>query len=365
MGVKNKRFLVGVGIVLMVGFLFSSGVKAWEEPKAEFVFKCQTSWPKGASLTYLQFKTLDFIEHWTHGRVKFERYTGGEIVPSFEVWKAVEKGVLDCGLACTCYSMDRNWASGMFCSSVGLGPVEKMAFYHGDYPDRPKDIPKMWEYLQKIIRKDYNVIVLPSALQTTEVFLYSKKPINSIEDLKKLKIRSVGVRGDVFRYAGCSVIGMPAGEVVAAMERGVIDACEFANLFGDVDLGFADVAKYIYLTPLRAVPCDLTMMWNPKVWEKLPDDVKKKIEEACFEAMKWSLAECLFRDFQAMKTAEEKCGAKVLPLPKEVDAYILKKADEMYHERAKKDKDLAGYVEALDKFMAAYGKYIPLVDDLL
>jgi hypothetical protein len=164
-------------------------------------------------LHYLQMRTLDFIENWTHGRVKFERYSADEIVPGYETWNAVKRGVIPTGVACTCYTMKTDWNSGMYCTAPGLGPVEKMAFYHGtkDVQDSKNYETEVWKLLEKTMMDKYGVQVMPSAMQTTETFVYSTKPINSIEDLKKLKIRSVGVRGDVFKYAGCSVVGMPAG----------------------------------------------------------------------------------------------------------------------------------------------------------
>jgi TRAP-type mannitol/chloroaromatic compound transport system substrate-binding protein len=358
-----------MGLALLLGVAFLAPSMAAAADKPEFVWKCQSSWPRGSGLHYLQMRTLDFIEKWTGGRVKFERYSAGEIVPGYETWNAVQRGVLPTGVACTCYTMRKNWTSGMYCSAPGLGPVEKMAFYHGtDKVAQTKDYrTDVWKLLEKIGKEDFGVMILPSALQTTETFVYSTKPINSIEDLKKLKIRSVGVRGDVFKHAGCSVVGMPAGEVMPAMERGVIDACEFANFFGDVDLGFADVAKYIYFNPYSSAPCDLMFFVNEAEWEKVPDDLKAQIKEACFESMKWSLAECLFLDFLAMRKAEKEHGAKVAVIPMEVGEYIHEKAMEFYAKKKQEDPDLAEYMKYHDQFFQqkGYGEYVKFVNDLL
>jgi TRAP-type mannitol/chloroaromatic compound transport system substrate-binding protein len=181
-----------------------------------------------------------------------------------------------------------------------------------------------------------------------------------------LKIRSVGVRGDVFKYAGCSVVGMPAGEVMPAMERGVIDACEFANFFGDVDLGFADVAKYVYFNPYSSAPCDLMLFFNKDVWAKVPDDLKKQIKEAAFESMKWSLAECLFLDFLAMRKAEAQ-GAKVAIIPMDVGEFIHNKAMEFYAKKTKELPEMKEYMRYHEVFFTdeGYGKYTKFIDDLL
>jgi TRAP-type mannitol/chloroaromatic compound transport system substrate-binding protein len=209
-------------------------------------------------------------------------------------------------------------------------------------------------------------MVLPSAMQTTETFLYSTKPINTIEDLKKLKIRSVGVRGDVFKAAGASVVGMPAGEIVPAMERGVIDAAEFANFFGDIPMGFADAAKYVYFNPYSSSPSNLMFFVNAKEWDKVPQDLQKLIKEAAFESMKWSLSESLFLDFLTMPKAE-KTGAKIQSIPLEVGQYIHEQAIKFYKEKAKEDPELAQYMKYYEDFMEkqGYGKYVNFIDDLL
>jgi TRAP-type mannitol/chloroaromatic compound transport system substrate-binding protein len=363
---KLGRKLTVVALALVLGLAFTLPALAADKP--EFVWKAQSSWPRGSGLHYLQMRTLDFIEKWTNGRVKFERYSAGEIVPGYETWNAVQRGVLPVGLACTCYTMRKDWTSGMYCSAPGLGPVEKMAFYHGtkDVARTKNYATPVWLLLEKIGMDKFGVKILPSALQTTETFLYSTKPVNSIKDLQSLKIRSVGVRGDVFKYAGCSVVGMPAGEVMPAMERGVIDACEFANFFGDVDLGFADVAKYIYFNPYSSAPCDLMMFVNKDVWAKVPEDLKKQIKEAAFESMKWSLAECLFLDFLAMRKAEKQ-GAKIAIIPMDVGEFLHNKANEFYAKKTKEIPEMAEYMKYHDVFFTqeGYGKYVKYVNDLL
>lgn len=341
---------------------------AWHEPEPEFVWKAQTAWPKGCGLDYLQMRTLDFIEYWTKGRVEFERYSAGEIVPGYEIFDAVQLGTIPVALSCNCYSMSKSYVSGMYCSAPNLPAVAKMAFYHGtEGVQQTKDYrTPVWIYLEELISAAYpGVVTLPSALQTTETFLYSMKPIDTIEDLKALKMRSVGYRGDVFKQAGCEVVGMPAGEVLPAMERGVIDATEFANFFGDIPLGYADTAKYIYFNPYSSQPCDLNLMFNGDAWAEVPDDLKAQIKEACFESMKWSLSECLFLDFLAFREAEEVHKATVAAIPEEVGKYIYDSAVEFYETTRLDDPELDKYMQYWEDFEAKYGKYYYLVPTLV
>lgn len=368
---RSKVKIVALGAALVMALcMVVPAMAAWEQTKPEFVWKVQSGWPRSSGLHYLQMRTLDFIEAWTKGRIKFERYSDGEIVPGYEIWKAVEKGILPAGVACTCYAMSRTWTSGMYCSAPGMGPVEKMGFYHGT-PDvlRTKDYrTEVWKQLEGMVAKHFGgLVVMPSAMQSTETFLYSTKPINNIEDMQKLKVRSVGVRGDVFKAAGVSVVGMPAGEVVAAMDRGVIDACEFANFFGDIPLGFAAAAKYIYFNPYSSSPSNLMFFVNAKEWAKLPPDLQKLVQEACFESMKWSLSECLFADFLTMKRAETEFKAQIALIPMDVGKYIHETAGTFYKEKATKDEEMKAYMAEHDKFFAPdnYGKYVKFIKSLI
>ena len=363
-----KRAML-VGLVLVIGMAFILPTNTMAAAKPEITWKVQSSWPAGSGLHYLQMRTLDFIESWTHGRIKFERYAANEIVPGYETWNAVQRGIIPVGMACTCYTMSKDWLSGMYCSAPGLGPVEKMAFYHGTKGVRESknyETP-VWKLLERTMKEKFGVQVFPSAMQTTETFLYSTKPINSIEDLKKLKIRSVGVRGDVFKAAGASVVGMPAGEITPALERGVIDAAEFANFFGDIPMGFADAAKYVYFDPFSSSPSNLMLFINEKEWEKVPKDLQKLIKEAAFESMKWSLAESLFLDYLTMPIAEKEHGAEIASIPLEVGEYLKQTAIEFYRKKGEEDPALAEYMKYYDEFFVdqGYEKYLKYVDDLL
>jgi hypothetical protein len=106
---------------------------------------------------------------------------------------------------------------------------------------------------------------------------------------------------------------------------------------------------------------------NPKVWAKVPDDLKKQIQEASFESLKWSLAECQFLDFLAMKKAEHVHKAKVALIPMEVGKYIHEKSLEFYAMKKKEDKDLAQYMALHDAFFAPdnYGPYVKYIKSLL
>jgi len=104
---------------------------------------------------------------------------------------------------------------------------------------------------------------------------------------------------------------------------------------------------------------------NAKEWAKVPPELKKQIEEACFESEKWSLAECLFLDILQMKRAEDEFKTKIAIIPMEVGKYINDKALEFYAEKRKADPLLEEYMKEYDKWMGDYGKYVPFVKSLL
>ena len=353
---KKMRCKIIFAMILMVGLALLCNTTASQAAEKQIVLRTQTAWSAGFAYNDFHNRQMDMIEKISGGRVKFERHYSGELCPSFEVWKAAGKGVIDVGFACNCYTIGRSYASAFFCSAPSWGPVEKLAwlFEGGGLP-----------ILQDMMKKKYNVMTLPAMPTTTEVFLYSRKSINSVDDLKKLKIRSAGIRGDVFKAAGASVVTLPLGDLIPAMEKGVVDAAEFSNLFADVPFGFQDVCNYIYLAPTANAP-HIMMILNLDTWNKLPKDIQQIFKEVGIESSYYTLGKTIVDDFLTMEKIGKTSDVKILSLPKEVDDYINQTAKKLYAEKEKEDPDLKRVLDSINHFLdpEKQGRFIPLVDDL-
>ena len=142
---------------------------------AEFNLKAISSWPAGIGLQVLAEKQYKMIEDYSGGRIKIKSFSAGEIVPAREVWDSVGKGIADIGNTCNCYSVGANYASAFGCATPGIREVEKITWF--------RDGGGM-DLINEQMKKTYNVRVFVSQPDTTETFLYSKKKIDNLADLK-------------------------------------------------------------------------------------------------------------------------------------------------------------------------------------
>jgi TRAP-type mannitol/chloroaromatic compound transport system substrate-binding protein len=209
-------------------------------------WRVQTAWQPGTA-GYTEFqKYCATIKDLTEGKLIFQPFPEGGVVPTFEMFNAVKSGTLD---AMHCFS--NYW--------VGFMPVSA---FLSSYPlglDRP-DQWETWIYelggLQ-IARKAYraNNMFYVGPIQHDLNLIHSKVPIRSFEEFKGKKIRYPGgMISEIFSYAGVSTVILPGGEVYQALDRGLLDAADYAGPAVNFDLHFADVAKYIIMGP-PSTPC--------------------------------------------------------------------------------------------------------------
>jgi len=310
----------------------------------------QTAWDAGSGLNAFARKHVQLIEERSKGRIKINFRTGGEIVQSFETWDATGKGIIDVGHACNCYTGTKSFASQLFCSAPSS------ASCIGKY---------LWnieggglEMLRELMAKTYNVRVFASVPIVSETFLYSRKPISSVDELKKLKVRSAGIRGGVFKQAGVSVVSLPGGEIVPSLEKGVIDGAEYSDFWADSAMGLADVSKYIYFTKFP-MGGHLYLFINIDKWNKLPSDLKEVVESASLDAAAYNITQEVLNNLPAWKKAKEK-GLKISMLPDKVEEHLDAAAKAYYKEQRAKDPVFNKILTSIEEFNAKYDEFEPI-----
>jgi TRAP-type mannitol/chloroaromatic compound transport system substrate-binding protein len=306
------------------------------------------------------FESIDqlsfMIDKYTDGRLKVDCKQAGELVPANQEFDSAGQGIIDFGHACPCVARSKAFALQWYCDTPGFqSPIEELIWY---YNGGGKEI------FEEIFEKRYNCHPIGVNTFTSEVWIFSNKEIKSINDIKGLKIRAAGVRGDVMQRMGASVVVLPGGEIVPAMERGVIDAMEYGNLHITYPLGFNDVTKYLYYHPVKSTsPFNLWAV-NLKKWRELPDDLKKAVDRASRDAVFFSLTWGMEQDMLYMKKAVEEKGNELRLLPEDVAHALDVAAADFSYERAKTDKDLARILESTAKFKKEYGAYAKWLDYL-
>jgi TRAP-type mannitol/chloroaromatic compound transport system substrate-binding protein len=204
-------------------------------------------------------------------------------------------------------------------------------------------------------------VLHPYAVQGSEILSWSNKPINSLEDFKGLKFRTVGIWGRVLERLGAKVVSLSGGEVYTAMERGVIDALEFNTPQTDMELGLYEIAKYVTLPGIHQPAVPLETLVNERSWEKLPDHLKLIVEmalkETCFESMN----ETMKQDAEAMQFIRNQKDIVVSKLSPEIIAEIVKLANEELDKDAAVDPMFAKILKSQRDFRKLVEPYSELI----
>ncbi len=294
------------------------------------------------------------VEKYTDGKVQIDFRAAGEIVPAMQVFEATSQGIIDFGQACPCVARSKSYALQFFCDAPGAqSPIEQIIWY---YYGGGKAI------FEELFHKYYNAHPLPMVAITAEVWIYSNKQVKTLADLKGLKMRAAGVRADVMKEMGASVVVLAGGEVVPAMERGVIDAMEYSSINCTYPLGFCDVAKYLYMHPTKSTSAINLWVVSLDKWKALTPELQKAVEKASKDMYLMSLGWSMMEDTVTLKKAIEEKGSVIDTLPLDVAKAVDEASADYYYKRAKTDKELARVLESWAKFKKDYGPYAKWVD---
>ncbi|MEH2559612.1 TRAP-type mannitol/chloroaromatic compound transport system substrate-binding protein [Bradyrhizobium algeriense] len=286
----------------------------------------QSTWP---SKDIFHEYALDYakkVNDMTGGELKIEVLPAGAVVPAFGLLDAVSKGVLDGGHGVLVYHYGKQTALALWGSGPGFAMDANMLLAWHKYGGGKELLAKLYESIGA------NVVSFPYGPMPTQPFGWFKKPVAKVEDVKGLKFRTVGISIDVYSGMGAAVNALPGGEIVAAMDRGLLDAAEFNNATSDRVLGFPDVSKVCMLQSYHQNAEQLEIMFNKDKYNALPDKMKAIIANAVDAAsadMSWKAIDRYSKDYVELQTKD---NVKFYKTP---DA-ILKRQLEIYDDVAKK-----------------------------
>jgi TRAP-type mannitol/chloroaromatic compound transport system substrate-binding protein len=286
----------------------------------------QSTWP---SKDIFHEYALDFakkVNDMTGGDLKIEVLPAGAVVPAFQLLDAVSKGVLDGGHGVLVYHYGKQTALALWGSGPGYAMDANMLLAWHKYGGGKQLLEKIFTQLGA------NVVSFPYAPLYTQPLGWFKKPVQSVDDFKGLKYRTVGISIDVFTGLGAAVNALPGGEIVAAIDRGLLDAAEFNNASSDRALGFADVSKICMLQSYHQNAEQLEISFNKTKFDALPAKMKAIIEngvEAASQDMQWKAIDRNSQDYITLQTQDK---VRFFKTP---DA-VLKRQLEVYDEVAKK-----------------------------
>src|SRR5690554_2463092 len=303
---SRRRFLGGAaaGTAAAASLGFPAIVKAQTPTN----FRFQSTWPTVDIFHEFALDLAQKINDMTGGELKIEVLPAGAVVPAFSLLDAVAKGTLDGGHGVLGYNYGKQNALALFSSGPAFGMDANMLLSWYKYGGGKALLDKLYQSI------GVDVVSVLYGPMPTQPFGWFKKPVTKVEDLKGLKFRTNGLAIDLFTAMGAAVNALPGGEIVPALDRGLLDGAEFNNATSDRLLGFPDVSKVCMLQSFHQSSETFEVIFNRGKFDALPDKIKAIIAnavEAASADMSWKANDRFSNDYIAL----QKDGVKFYKTP--------------------------------------------------
>jgi len=262
----------------------------------------QSTWPTKDIFHEYALDYAKKVNDMTGGDLKIEVLPAGAVVPAFGLLDAVSKGTLDGGHGVLVYHYGKQNALALWGSSPAFGMDANMMLAWHKYGGGKELLKKVYDSIGA------NVVSFAYGPMPTQPLGWFKKPIAKVEDLKGCKFRTVGISIDLFTGLGAAVNALPGGEIVPALDRGLLDGAEFNNASSDRLLGFPDVSKVCMLQSYHQNAEQFEILFNKDKFNALPDKMKAIIEnavEAASADMSWKAIDRYSKDYVEMQTKDK------------------------------------------------------------
>jgi TRAP-type mannitol/chloroaromatic compound transport system substrate-binding protein len=294
---QSRRKFLGAAAVAGVGAtaLAAPNVARAQDP---ITMKWQSTWP--AKDIFHEY-ALDFaskVNAMSGGRLKIDVLPSGAVVKAFDLLDAVSSGTLDGGHGVIAYWYGKNSALALWGSGPAFGMDPNMLLSWHNYGGGRELQQEVYASL------NMNVVSFLYGPMPTQPLGWFKKPVAKVEDLQGLKFRTVGLSIDVFTALGAAVNALPGGEIVPALDRGLLDAAEFNNASSDKTLGFPDVSKICMLQSFHQCSEQFEILFNKANYDALPEDLRSIISQAASASsadMSWKAIARYSQDYAALK----------------------------------------------------------------
>src|SRR2546421_9227747 len=320
----RRKFLRGAALAATGAATlgFPNVVKA----QGPIAMRWQSTWPQKDIFHEYALDFAKKVNDMTGGDLKIEVLPAGAVVPAFQLLDAVSKGTLDGGHGVLVYHHGKQSALALWGSGPGYGMDANMLLAWHKYGGGKELLNKLYASIGA------NVVSFPYGPMATQPLGWFKKPVTGPDDFKGLKYRTVGISIDVFTVMGAAVNALPGGEIVSAIDRGLLDAAEVNNATSDRALGFADVSKICMLQSYHQNAEQFEITFNKDKYNGLPEKMRAIIAnavEAASQDMSWKAIDRYSQDYIELQTKDK---VKFYKTP---DA-ILKQQLEIYDEVVRK-----------------------------
>ncbi|UEM24683.1 TRAP transporter substrate-binding protein DctP (plasmid) [Skermanella mucosa] len=304
---KRRDFMKAGAVGATAGLVSAPSVVRAQE---SFAWKMTNAYGPGAPMTTVgpgsPTRFAELVAGMSKGRLTFQHFAAGELIPAFEGFDAVVAGTVEANAANSYFWSGRSFAAQYF-TNVPFGmsfPGHMAWLYHGGGM-------QLWEE----VYQPFGLVAFPFNNTGTQMTGWFRKELGTVEDLKGMKMRIPGLSGKVYAALGVDVRLLSGPEIFPALERGVIDAAEFVGPYSDRRLGLHKAAKNYYTTGWHEPNNAGELLINKAMWDSLPDDLKTMVRTAAMTCLLESYTWCESVNGEALVDLVENEGVTARPLP--------------------------------------------------
>ncbi len=344
--VKNitSKTVLGAGLLTLPSCSKQSSNQAFPniQTNKSYKWKMITTWPphfpimgEGAE------KLAEWIEEMSGGQLQIHVYGGGELVPALEAFDAVSQGVAEMGHGASYYWAGKAAATQFFASvPFGMNAQQMNAWlYSGGGLE-------LWQEVYSA----FNLVPFPIGNSGVQMGGWFNKEINSIDDIRGLKMRIPGLGGKVIGQAGGSAILSAGGEIFTNLERGVIDATEWVGPYHDFLMGFHKIAKYYYFPGWHEPGTVLEMFINKNAYNSLPDHLKSIIKTAAYRSNIWTVSEFESKNSDYLQKLIQNPKIELRRFPDDVLKKLKQISNDVINEIISSDSSSKKVYQSFEKF---------------
>ena len=318
---------------------------------APITFRFQSTWPAKDIFHEYALDYAKKVNDMAEGQLKIDVLPAGAVVPAFNLLDAVSAGTLDGGHGVLAYWYGKNTAVALWGSGPSFGMDANMLLSWHEYGGGKELLTE----IQKAM--NVNVVSLMYGPMPTQPFGWFKKPISKVEDVKGVKFRTVGLAIDMYTAMGAAVNALPGGEIVPALDRGLLDGAEFNNASSDLLLGFPDVSKVCMLQSFHQSAEQFEILFNKAKYDALPKHLKSVLavaSQAASADMSWKAIDRYSKDSEVLQKDK---GVKFYKTPDAILQRQLQIWDQMIAKRSAENPLFKKVIDSQKAFAERAGKW--------
>ncbi|MGB3435546.1 TRAP transporter substrate-binding protein [Achromobacter sp.] len=344
----RRKFISGAAVAGAAALGFPAVARSQNAPVS---LRFQSTWPANDIFHEFARDYAQKVNDMAGGQLKIEILPAGAVVKAFDLLDAVSAGTLDGGHGVVAYWYGKNTAVALWGSGPSFGMDANMLLAWHEYGGGKELLVE----IQKAM--GVNVVSLMYGPMPTQPFGWFKRPITKIEEVKGVKFRTVGLAIDMYTAMGAAVNALPGGEIVPALDRGLLDGAEFNNASSDLALGFQDVSKICMLQSFHQSAEQFEILFNKAKYDALPDNLKHILRNAAQAAsadMSWKAANRYSQDYVKLQKDH---NVKFYKTPDAILQQQLKIWDEMIAKRSAENPLFKKVLESQRAFAERVGRW--------